>query len=93
MLKGNYYEVGCEFMGGARVQGIVWYWCGLSNCSGGHVMVAFRGFDEGSLGYIRLGELWFVSLSPSSSCLFLINIPTLCLLLVDLGPLPLPRPE
>ena len=80
-------------MGGARVQGIACYWHDLSNGSGGRVMVALGVSIEGSLGYIRLGELWFVSLSPSSSCLFLTNTPTLCLLLVDLGPLPLLRPE
>ena len=80
-------------MGCARVQGIACLRCDLSNCLGGHVMVAFRGFNEGSLGYIKLGRFWFVSLSPSSSCLSLINIPTLCSLLVDLGPLPLPRLE
>ena len=56
-------------------------------------MIVFRGLRQGSLGYIRLGRFWFVSLSPSSSCLFLINIPMLCLLLVDLGPLPLLRLE
>ena len=74
-------------MGGVWVQGIAYLRCDLSNCLGGHVMVAFRGFDEGSLGYIRLGRFWFDSLSPPSSCRFLINIPTLCSLLVDLGPL------
>ena len=80
-------------MGGARVEGIACYWHDLSDCSGGRVMVGFRGFDEDSLEYIRLGRFQFVSLSPSSSCLSLINTPTLCLLLVDLGPLPLLRPE
>ena len=80
-------------MGGARVQGIACLRCDLSNCLGDHVMVGFRGFNGGSLGYIRLGRFWFDSLSPSSSCLSQTNIPTLCSLLVDLGPLPLLRLE
>ena len=42
-------------MGGARVQGIACLRCDLSNCLRGHVMVAFRGSDEGSFGYIRWG--------------------------------------
>ena len=80
-------------MGGARVPGIACFWHDLSNCSGGHVMVALGGSFEGSLGYIRLGSFWFISLSPSSSCLFQINTPTLCSLLVDFSPLPLLRLE
>ena len=37
---------------------------GVSSCD-----CEFPGFDESSLGYLRLGEFWFVSLSPLSSAI------------------------
>ena len=44
-------------MGDARIQGIACLWRDLSNGSGGHVMVTFRGFSESSPRYIRQGGL------------------------------------
>ena len=76
-------------MGGARVQGIACWWCDISNCFGRHVIVGLESFNDPLLGYLRRERFWFVSLSPSTPCPFLINILTPCLLLVDLGPLPL----
>ena len=57
-------------------------------------MIAVLGSSaESSFGYLKAGRPWFVSPSPSTPCLSLINTPTLCLLLVDVDPLPLPRQE
>ena len=81
-------------MGSARVQGILCWWCDISNeawisCDGG-----VKGFWWVVCCYLRgRGFGPFVSSFSSTSCLSLINIPTLCLLLVDLGPRPLPRLE
>ena len=55
------------------------------------MFVSFRGFDESTPWIFKVGRFWFVSPFPSSASLSLINIPMLCLLLVDLGPLPLLR--
>ena len=79
-------------MGSARVQGFACHWRDIGNWERVHVIVSFW-VDESPLGYLRRGEFWFVSLSPSLTCLSQINTLTLCLLLVDLGPLLLPRPE
>ena len=78
-------------MGGARVPGIVCWWCDISNCLGDHVIVVLGGFNESAFWIYKVGRSWFVSSSPSSPCLCLINTPMLCLLLVDLGPHPLLR--
>ena len=56
------------------------------------MIAVLGGFVCCPLKYLRQGGLGsFVPPSPSSPCLFLINTHTLGLLLVDLGPPPLPR--
>ena len=56
-------------------------------------MVALGGFNESALGYLRWGGFGSFLYSPTTSCLFLINTLIPRLLPVDLGPLPLLRPE
>ena len=77
-------------MGSARVQGIACWWCDISNCLGDHEIVGLGGSIDLAFGYLKGG----VFRSSLHSLLHHVsNTPTLCLLLVDLGPLPLLRPE
>ena len=71
-----------------RASGVI-----FSNCLGDHVIAVLGCSGESAFGYLRQGGFSLFLHPLSTPCLFLINTHMLCLLLVDLGPLPLPRQE
>ena len=76
-------------MSSVRVQGIACLWCDIGNCLGDHVTVGLGGLVCSPLGsgFFRF-PIPFNTMSLSDQ-----HTPTLCLSLVDLGPLLLPKQE